>query len=236
MANAQYYMAPQSPQRQSTITVTGEATVKVVPDQAQITFGVRGTGETAQAARLAEDESAAKVLAVVQANGVLPEDIKTDFIHIEPRYRYSTSEPESYEVRKSIVITLHDITKFDSVMNAATEAGANMILNIQFLTSDLRKYRDQARAMAMQAARDKAALLTGVLNQRVGPAITVDETGNSWSPGYYSYGNWWGNNNNNQGMSQNVMVAPTESRPTGESSAPGQIQVQAGVRVIFELL
>ena len=39
---------------------------------------------------------------------------------------------------------------------AALKAGVNQVNNVEFYTSELRKYRDQARELAMKAAKEKA--------------------------------------------------------------------------------
>ena len=51
---------------------------------------------------------------------------------------------------------LHDVSRMEEVLSAAVDAGATHIHGVVFQTSKLREYRDKARALAVQAAKDKA--------------------------------------------------------------------------------
>src|SRR5207248_3032718 len=106
---------------------------------------------------------------------------------------------------------------------------------VQFRTSELRKYRDQARSMAIKAAREKADALARDLGQKVGKAITINEEQSN----YWAYYNAWGYQNGYQNMSQNVMQnagGGSASATSGDTTvAPGQISVTARVSVTFAL-
>jgi hypothetical protein len=90
-------------------------------------------------------------------------------------------------VRKTLIITLNDITKFDDVLSGALLAGANYVHGIEFRTTELRKYRDQARAMAIKAAREKADALAAELGLEVTKALSISESGVGWFSSYGSY-------------------------------------------------
>jgi uncharacterized protein YggE len=106
------------------------------------------------------------------------------------------------------------------------------VLGIQFRTTELRKHRDEARGLAIQAAREKAVAMAGELGQAVGPPKTIYEQQVGW---YSAYNAWWGARYGGS-MSQNVIQetgAGTMSSAT--TVAPGQITVNAKVTVTFEL-
>ncbi len=46
------------------------------------------------------------------------------------------------------MVTLKDITQFDDLLTELVAANVNYIHGIQFRTTELRQYRDQARALA----------------------------------------------------------------------------------------
>ena len=50
---------------------------------------------------------------------------------------------------------LKDISKYEDVLSGVLESGANYVEGIEFRTTELRKYRDQARVMAIKAAKDR---------------------------------------------------------------------------------
>ena len=215
------------------VTVTGEAEVRVVPDEVILTLGVETWDKSLAAAKGQNDERVKKVLAVASAAGIEPRAVQTDHISIEPRYRdsYTQADFVGYYVRQTIVITLKDIAKFEGVLTQALEAGANYVHGVQFRTSDLRKYRDQARALAITAAQEKATALAGALGQKVGRPYAIKEEDASWRSWYNA---WWGSGWGS--MTQNVIQsAGGEAPASGGTVAVGEITVNARVSVSFEM-
>lgn len=127
-------------------------------------------------------------------------------------------------------MTLRDVAKFEELLSRALEGGINHVHGVQFRTTELRKYRDQAREMALQAAQEKAALLAGKLRRQVGPAIRVSE----YSGGWYSPYSWWGQSYGSNAMAQVSSQAGAASSSDG-TIALGQITVSASVSVSFSL-
>ena len=215
------------------ITVSGEAEVRVPPNEVILTVGVETWHKNLQTAENQNDQRVRQALVVVEAYGIEPRHVQTDHISIEPRYEdhYMRKDLMGYFVRKNLVITLKDIPKFDDLLASLVEADVNYIHGIQFRTTELRRYRDQARALAIQAAREKAAALAGELEQGIGRPIQITEDQVGWWSGYSWWGPHWGG-----GMSQNVIQeVGSGAAATGETIAPGQITVNARVTVSFEL-
>lgn len=215
------------------ITVTGEAEVRVVPDEVVLTLGVETWAEDLNEAKRQNDEQIKEILTIAQAQGVEAKYIQTDHISIEPRYEdnYLKNNRLGYFVRKTIVITLKDISKFDDLLSSVVEAGVNYVQGIQFQTTELRKYRDQARALAVKAAKEKAEALAGGLGQSLGKPRTIQEEQVGW---WSWYNSWWGFRSG--GMSQNVVQEVNSNTVTSEGTiAPGQITVNARINVSFEL-
>jgi uncharacterized protein len=111
----------------------------------------------------------------------------TQRFHIEPVYEnYNSLTIKGYRIDNAITVTLRDVNKTSRVVAAALKAGAKQVLDVQFYTSDLRKHRDQARDLAMKAAREKADNLARAAGANAGCVLSINE--NSWS--YYN-GWWW---------------------------------------------
>jgi uncharacterized protein len=223
-----------------TISVSGEAQVNVVPDQVILTLGVETHDKSLTTAKSQNDQRLSAILDVTKQFEVPNEKVKTDYIGIEPRYvsSYAQSDFIGYFVRKNVVITLTDLSKFEALLSTLLESGANYVMGINFRTSELRKHRDQARLLAITAAKEKADALAGALGQKIGKPLTINEE----PYGYWSYyGSWWGGYGGGGAMSQNVMqnAAPSSGSsgsPDATSTiAPGQIAVTARVNVVFEL-
>src|SRR5262249_58226568 len=83
-----------------------------------------------------------------------------------------------------MTITVRDISKLDALVESLVKAGGNRIDSIQYETSELRKYRDQARDLAVKAAREKAQALAAALGQQIGRAQSIEEVPESTNPGY----------------------------------------------------
>jgi len=216
------------------ITVTGDAEVRVAPDEAVVTLGVETWNADLTLAKNQNDERVAKVLALARGSGVKPEHIQTEHISVEPRYHddYERRGFLGFYVRKTIVVTLQDLTQFEDLLTGALGAGATHVHGVQFRTTELRKYRDQARALAVGAAREKAEALAKELGQQVGQPQTIQEDQNSW---WSWYGAWWGASWGGIGMQNVVQNMGGSAMPAEGSFAPGQIAVNAKVTVSFEL-
>ncbi|HEV2828219.1 MAG TPA: SIMPL domain-containing protein [Pyrinomonadaceae bacterium] len=225
----------QEAQQRAAIDVQGSADVKVVPDQVFIVFGIETSDPNLTVSKSRNDERIKKLLALTKELNIDPRYVQTDFISIEPWEHELRDENRTmrleYRVRKNIAVTLSDVGKFEELLSRALEGGVNHVHGIQFRTTELRKHRDHAREMAIQAAKEKAALLAGKLGRQVGPAIRISEYGGGW----YSPYSWWGG----QGYGSNVMSQV--SSQAGEASANegtiafGQITVTASVSVSFAL-
>jgi uncharacterized protein YggE len=217
------------------ITVNGEAEVRVPPDEVIITLGVETSDKELTEAKADNDERVKRIIGLLEGFGIKPEHIKTDYINIEPRYKdnYEQRTFLGYWVRKTIVVTLRDLSRFEDLLSRTLESGANYVHGIDFRTTELRKHRDRARSMAIRAAREKAEALAEQLEQQIGRPYDIREMHSGWWPGYGAH--WWGSRWGGA-MSQNVMQSYGGAAPSeGTTLAPGQITITAAVTVSFEL-
>jgi uncharacterized protein YggE len=217
------------------ISVTGEAEIRVVPDEVILTLGVETWDKNMGIAKGQNDAIVARVLALADEHAIAPEHVQTDYVSIEPRYRngyYDERDFIGYFVHKTLVITLRDLDKFEDILADALEAGVNYVHGIEFRTTELRKHRDEARALAIRAAKEKADALAGELDQQVGDPKMIQEVQSGWWSGYNS---WWGSRWGN-GMMQNVIQEMGAGELMGDGGlAPGQISITARVSVNFQL-
>ncbi|MCJ7508465.1 MAG: SIMPL domain-containing protein [candidate division Zixibacteria bacterium] len=217
------------------ITVTGEAEVRVVPDEVILTLGVETHDKNLSIAKNQNDEIVKKALAVTKKYRIQSKHVQTDYIDIEPRHKWGNYEEGDfigYFVQKKIVVTLKDVSRFEDLFTNMLTAGVNYVHGVEFRTTELRKYRDQARALAIKAASEKASALAKELGQKVGKPHTIQEEPSWW---WCWYNSWWGSRRGG-GMTQNVVQNVNGVSSTGESSiALGQINVNAKVTVSFEL-
>lgn len=209
------------------ITVSGEAVIRVVPDEVYFDLTVQTFNRDLKAAKALTDERLKKLADLTQKYGVAAKDVQTDYISVEPRYRGSNEARQllGFLVRKDLVFTLRDVSKAEAMLAEVIETGVTRINDIDFRTSELRRHRDQARANAIRAAQEKAVALTKEIGQKIGKAYSIEEGTAEGSP-----------------TSQNSLSSSSNSFSTsgdGESSsgtlALGQIRINARVIVRFEL-
>lgn len=206
------------------ITVTGEAEIRVIPDEVIISTGVETLDKNLTAAKNENDKIVREVLSLAKKYGIDPKHMQTSQISIEPKYRYYENKKifEGYQVSKTVIITLKDISKFENLFSSMLESGVNYVHNIAFRTTELRKYRDKARIMAIRAAYEKAKALASELGQTIGKPYAITE--NSSSGSFVQY---------RQNV-QNVMASDGAGATEGVI-APGEITVTSSVTVKFEL-
>jgi uncharacterized protein len=216
------------------ITVNGEAVVYVTPDRIIVSLGIETQDMEIIAAKLKNNEILAKTVDVIKELGIPGRDVQTDRLSIEPRYRsdYRKEEFIGYFVRNTLVVTLSEAEKVEVLITKVLQAGVNYIHGIDFQSSDFKKYREQARELALKAAKEKAEKMAGVLGQAVGAPIQINE---NMSGSNYSYYSGWGRS---QTMIQNSNLILDSRSGSGEISdtiALGKISIKANVNVTFEL-
>jgi uncharacterized protein YggE len=206
------------------ISTNGSAQIRVVPDLADLYFEVEVRNADLTVARKQQAERATKVLAALRAAGVVEADLQSSQVQIAPDYtdrRQETEKIKFYRVSQSICCTLHDLKKVPDVTTEAVTAGATGVREASLRTSQLRKFRDEARAAAIHAAKEKAASLATELGAKVGKPYTITEgPGTDWRSNYTS-------NSSTEGEQPGDGTTP--------AFAPGTISITASVNVSFIL-
>lgn len=222
-------IAHAAPENIRTINVSGQAEIKVAPDEVVIQVGVESRNKVLAGAKRQNDEAIARILSSVRQFGVEKKHVQTGYISVEPVYESRSSKVtwsdetriEHYRVRKDVAVVLRDVSKFEALLSALLDDGANRVNGVKFNTTELRKHRDRARQLAIIAAREKAQALAGELGQKIGKAISINENG---------FGSVFGNAAMNA-VQDNVSL----DNVSGNTVALGQISVTATVNVQFEL-
>jgi uncharacterized protein len=224
----------QMPAMPPTISVSGSAEVKVAPDEVYLRVGVETRDATLARAKERNDEAVTKTLAFLRAQ-VEKKNVQTDFISFEPIYDGSSSDrikPIAYVARNSIEVKLTDLKKLDGVITGVMTNGVNTIHGIEFRTSELRKHRDAARAMAIRAAIEKADAAAKELNVKRGKVQNLSVNDGWW--GGYGGGYWGGRYAGfSNAMAQNVSQGGGGGQDESGTLSAGQITVSASVSGSF---
>jgi uncharacterized protein len=218
--------------KERSISTSGEAVVYVQPDEVVLQFGVETRDQSLDKAESLNNEAATKLVAAVKQLGVDERQISSSNLNVQILYVNNVNlEIRGYEVARSYSVTLKDPSKSQELVDTVIKHGANRINGLDFRTKELRKFRDQARAMAIKAAKEKAEALAGELKCKVGNPRTISETGGN-------FGYWGGANGSFNAMTQNMAQVAPSSGDADESGSVqlGQIAVRANVSATFDLL
>lgn len=162
-----------------TITVTGSASVTVVPDLATLTLGVTTMGATASEALSANSAAVQAVMDRLAAAGIEPRDIQTSNLSLNPNYSSydSTQMPQiqNYTASNQVTVTIRKLDQTGAVLDAAVRDGANTLNGLSFGLADPRPSEDAARKAAVADARARADLLTVAAGVRLGAILSISE-------------------------------------------------------------
>jgi hypothetical protein len=164
----------------SMISVTGEASVSVAPDQAQIEGGVTSDAKTAREASEANNAAMGKVLLALKAAGVAEKDIQTSRLSLQPQYAANRSGPSpvtGYRASNRVTVRLHDVTRVAGTIDTLVGAGATDIGGINFSVSNASKLLDDAREQAVSDARRKAEIYARAAGVTLGAPLSISEEG-----------------------------------------------------------
>ena len=164
------------------ITVTGEATPSVAPDDANIRLGVTSQGKNAREASEANARQMTSVLAAIKESGVADRDVQTSRLSLQPQYEQGKAGPArllGFQVTNQVSIRIREIEKFPGILDRAIAAGANEMSGIEFVVSEQSKLLDQARDDAVADARRKAELYAKAAGVKLGPVSSISEEGSS---------------------------------------------------------
>ncbi len=162
------------------ISVTGEATVSVPPDLAQIDAGVTTEAKTAREASDANNAAMGKVLLALKGAGIDENDYQTSRLSLQPQTAPNRTGPSAivgYRASNRVTIRLRDVTKVASVIDTLVGAGANDIGGINFTVSQASKLLDDAREQAIADARRKAEIYAKAAGVTLGAPLSISEGG-----------------------------------------------------------
>ena len=214
------------PARERALTVTGSASVTLVPDYATLNLGVVAQAETVADAQAQNAIQMTALLAALEKAGIAKEDIQTRYFSVNPVYgdvasRYEMAypspegKPVGYRVENNVQVTLRDIDSIGRILDEAMKAGANQSYGISFESSQRAEAYDRALQEAVKEAQRKAGLVAQAANQTLGGLVEIQEQGVGYGTGY---------------MKSMVMDAA--------SSTPiisGVLTVEASVQVTYQL-
>ncbi len=204
------------------IRVTGQGIVKVVPDQANLVVRVENKGNNAVTVKSENDSAIAKVLAYTKKVGIADKDVQTEYVNLNKDYNYN-KKTYSFVANQTIRIKIRKLENFDKIMSGLLDSGINRINSVRFSASNSVALEKEARRKAVSNAKEKAEEYVGVLGQKVGKAIQIqEEQGNKYRPA----------SNNHMRMSASLSESSNVDGPT---IAPGELAIKCNIHITFDL-
>lgn len=205
------------------ITVSGHGEIRLVPNIATVTIGVRTNGANVSEVVAANAESVSAVMQALSEMGIAPEDMQTSNFNVYANQGYDPvtglpSEITTYSVENTVNVTARDLTSLGELLDRAVSAGANSIWGVSFDVDDKSEAQAQARDAAVQNAMQEAQALAAAAGVTLGDIIAI-----SYTPTSYFYGPMYG------------MGGGGAAAEASTSIVPGQITVGADVSITFAL-
>lgn len=210
-----------------TVSVSGEGTVRAMPDQAVVRFGIVTQAEEAEAARSQNATEARNAMNAVRELGIPEEDMRMETLRLQPQREYNrkkqTYEEKGFEATRQVVVELDTLDVLPQLIARVVQQGANRLEGVDYQLSNEDEVRNEALRSAAQAARQKAQLLTESLDTSLGDVHQISEQS-------FNY-----RTESQPRMMKMSEAAQADAEAEPEAYAAGEIEVSAQVQVVFEL-
>jgi uncharacterized protein YggE len=174
-------------EKSAAFSASGKSTIATIPDKVELTLGISRRENDINQAQSRANEIINKINTDIQALGVSKDNIKTQNYSIYPIYDYNSGSQQitGYSVDISLSVSLTDFEKLNTVVDLATQAGANQVGGIQFKLSEEKEeqVKAEARAEAIEDAKANAQELARLAGMKLGKVINVIEEPQPMYPG-----------------------------------------------------
>jgi hypothetical protein len=170
---------------EATLNLSALGEVETSPDMATLSLAVTSVAKSASGALGENAAEMGRVLSLLKTTGVAAKDIQTSTLSVSAQYVYAQNEPArltGYEATHQINVTVRDLTKLGSDLDAAVASGANQVNGVAFGLSDPLSTENAARLQAVQALQAKAMLYAKATGFKAVRLLTLAESGGSSPP------------------------------------------------------
>lgn len=210
------------------VSVFGSALLRVSPDSALITAAVTRLEKKPADAFSKAKEGARAVSEFLRRFRV--DEFGTSRISLSQETRLVGGEFRDlgYKANVGFTIKIKTLDQLEETISGVVEAGANEIASIEFHTSNLKELRLQARRLAIEAAKEKAANYSEAGGVSLGRIIHIQDVNaqvlqRQWRSQFHIAG---------QGKTERELIDHDAGKQTLD---PGAIEVAAAVLVAFSL-
>ncbi|HQI95080.1 MAG TPA: SIMPL domain-containing protein [bacterium] len=211
---------------QDRFSVTGSGTVYAKADIANIVIGFKsGVKKTAAEATAENTKKMNNIIEALKKLGIEEKDIQTTEYTLSPVYNWTNERGQEligYEVSQNLTVKVRDLNKIGEVIARTTEQGANQIGSVNFTIDDEFELRNQARALAIKKAQEKAQLIAEQSGMKLGKIKGFSEGSNNPTPILYS--------------NAKMIATQAEGADLSEPLIPsGQNEIKVDVTLVYEV-
>ncbi|MHB8085032.1 MAG: SIMPL domain-containing protein [Dehalococcoidia bacterium] len=206
--------------------VNGEGKTTGVPDVVVLQLGVQSQDQTVAPALKAAANAMDNIMQVLKSGGVADKDLTTSQFSIQQLTRWddktSTNIVIGYQVSNMVTAKIRDITKAGAIIDAAAEAGGDLIRvnSINFMVDDPTPLLKVARDKAIQDAMDRAQQMAQTSGVKLGKLLYITES----SPIIpYTQTNYM------------KLAVPSAAGAAPTSISPGELEFQSNVQLVYEI-
>ena len=208
---------------QNTISVSGQATIEVMPDLVSAYFSVDTKGTTSNEASDKNSEIVNALIDSLILKGFARDDIKTVSFSVYPDYDYRTGQTTGYRATHSLKVELsaNESEKIGDIIDSGVDAGAGVsYINFELSSESQNTYKAEAMKLAAQDATAKAEGVAEGLGKKLGSLVSV-------TIGDYGYVPWLAYDAGG--------VSSAEVKEAAASIVPSDQQISASVTAVFKI-
>lgn len=172
---------PPPPPMPRTITVYGEASEQVPPDQAILSLTLQSKDKSLNVAKQRNDDMVKKLVALTNDFKIPKEKVATSGLYIAPEYRYDNEsrgqEFIGYIVNRSIRITIDQLEIHERLLSSIIDAKIDQVNGMEFALAKPEDYAGKVRIRAYDDAKAKAEALSKAAGMKLGQPISISTTG-----------------------------------------------------------
>lgn len=169
------------------VVVQGEGLVSVAPDSAIVSMVARHRSADAGEAKRVVDRAVAALLKVAADFGITPDDITASDLALRQTEDYDDNDrrlPTTHVASREVKVRLDELERLGAWMDAALAAGFAEVSDVSFKSSQEARLRDDARAQAVEDAREQAGGLATAFGGRLGPVYSINSLNSMQAHGY----------------------------------------------------
>ena len=218
------------------LLTNGTGEVEVAVDNVSLNLNINSRDKDIKKAKAENEKKYQTVLEIItKKHGLSKDSIKSNFVSANPSYVPCYPTPERpalkcdqtkidfYDVNRSLEVKLEDLTKYDALITDLT-ANATSVYTGQYGVTEMGKHKDEARNLAIDAAKAKAQKIANRLGVKLGKPLRFE-----------AYDDAVNNTPRPQLMKAAMSEAAYDGGAPTDTATMGKIKVTISVNIAYEM-